>query len=124
MIKHFYLTHREDPNRYYHFEDLGVMVMKRYSTIPRASGLKLHNHDLGSYPGHSLGLITLLQRSRRHILQPKPTGLGYLMPNPVSLGDSTPQTSSYTATNHPSRKLSKLDEPDTRDTGGEVGTSS
>ena len=34
------------------------------------------------------------------------------------------QSSSYMATYHPSRKLSKLDEPDTRDTAGEVGTSS
>ena len=36
----------------------------------------------------------------------------------------TPQSSSCTATYHPSRKLSKLDEPDMRDTAGEVGTSS
>ena len=35
-----------------------------------------------------------------------------------------PQSSSCTATYHPSRKLSKLDEPDTRDTVREVGTNS
>ena len=35
-----------------------------------------------------------------------------------------PQSSSCTATYHPSRKLSKLDEPDMRDTAGEVETSS
>ena len=35
-----------------------------------------------------------------------------------------PQSSSYTATYHPSRKLSKLDEPDMQDTAEEVGTSS
>ena len=34
------------------------------------------------------------------------------------------QSSSCTATYHPSRKLSKLDEPDMQDTAGEVGTSS
>ena len=34
------------------------------------------------------------------------------------------QTSSYTVTYHPSRKLSKLDEQDMWDTAGEVGTSS
>ena len=34
------------------------------------------------------------------------------------------QSSSYTATYHPSRKLSKLDKPDMQDTAGEVGTSS
>ena len=39
-------------------------------------------------------------------------------------GDSTPQSSSCTSTHDPSRKLSKLDEPDMRDTAGEVGTSS
>ena len=33
-------------------------------------------------------------------------------------GGSAPQSSSCTATNHPSRKLSKLDEPDMRDTAG------
>ena len=42
----------------------------------------------------------------------------------TSPGDNTPPSSSYTATNNPSRKLSKLDEPDTQDTVGEVGTSS
>ena len=36
----------------------------------------------------------------------------------------TTQSSSCTATYHPSQKLSKLDEPDKRDTVGEVGTNS
>ena len=35
-----------------------------------------------------------------------------------------PTNSSCMATYHPSRKLSKLDEPDMRDTAGKVGTSS
>ena len=35
-------------------------------------------------------------------------------------GGNTPQSSSYTATYHPSRKLSKLDESDMRNTVGEV----
>ena len=39
----------------------------------------------------------------------------------TSPGDSTPQSSSYTTSYHPSRKLSKLDEPDIQDTAGEVG---
>ena len=42
----------------------------------------------------------------------------------ISPRDSTLQSSSCTATYHPSRKLSKLDEPDIRDTAGEVETSS
>ena len=42
----------------------------------------------------------------------------------TSSGDNTPQRSSYTATYHPSRKLSKLDGPDMQDTVGELGTSS
>ena len=37
---------------------------------------------------------------------------------------NTPQCSSCMATNHPSWKLSKLDEPDMQDTPGKVGTSS
>ena len=37
---------------------------------------------------------------------------------------NTAQSSSYTATCHPSRKLSKLDEPDMQDTAGEAVTSS
>ena len=40
-----------------------------------------------------------------------------------SHGGSTPQNNSCTATYHPSRKLSKSDEPDVRDTAGEVGMS-
>ena len=39
-------------------------------------------------------------------------------------GGNTPQSSSYTATYHPSQKLSKLDEPDMQDTAGEVRMSS
>ena len=39
-------------------------------------------------------------------------------------GGSTPQSSSCTATYHPLRKLSKLDEPNKQDTAGEVGTNS
>ena len=42
----------------------------------------------------------------------------------ISSGDSTPQSTSYTATYHPSRKLSKLHEPDMQDIAGEPGTSS
>ena len=42
----------------------------------------------------------------------------------TSPGGNTLQNSSYTATYHPSRKLSKLDEPDIRYTAGEVRTSS
>ena len=38
----------------------------------------------------------------------------------TSPGRNTPQKSSFTATCHPSRKLSKLDEPDIQDTHGEV----
>ena len=39
-------------------------------------------------------------------------------------GGNTPQGTNYTATCLPSRKLSKLDEPDMEDTAGEAGTSS
>ena len=41
----------------------------------------------------------------------------------TSPGDNTPQSSSCTATNLPSWKLSKLEEPDMQDTAGEAGTS-
>ena len=37
---------------------------------------------------------------------------------------NTPQSTSCTATDHPSRKLSELDEPDMQDTAGEAETSS
>ena len=40
------------------------------------------------------------------------------------LGNSTPQSSSYTATYYPSGKLFKLDERDTWNTAGEAGTHS
>ena len=39
-------------------------------------------------------------------------------------GGNTPQNSSCTATNHPSRKQSRFDEPEMRDTVGEVRTNS
>ena len=42
----------------------------------------------------------------------------------TSPGGSTPQNSRCTATYHPSRKLSKIDESDIRNTAGEVGTNS
>ena len=42
----------------------------------------------------------------------------------LSPGGNTSQDTNYTATCLPSRKLSKLDEPDTQDTAGEAGTSS
>ena len=41
----------------------------------------------------------------------------------ISPGGNIPQSSSCTATYFPSRKLSKLDEPDMQDTTGEAGTS-
>ena len=41
-----------------------------------------------------------------------------------SPGGNTPQSSSYTATYHPSWKVSELDEPDMQDTAGDAGTSS
>ena len=41
----------------------------------------------------------------------------------TSLWGNTPQSSSCTTTNLPSRKLSKLDEPDMQDTAEEAGTS-
>ena len=42
----------------------------------------------------------------------------------TSPGGNTPQGTNYTATYLPSRKLSKLDEPDMQGTAGEAGTSS
>ena len=42
----------------------------------------------------------------------------------TSPGDNTPLDTNYTATCLPSRKLYKLDEPDTQDTAGEARTSS
>ena len=41
-----------------------------------------------------------------------------------TLGGNTPQGINYTTTYLPSRKLSKLDDPDMQDTAGEVGTRS
>ena len=42
----------------------------------------------------------------------------------TSASGNTPQSTNYTATYLPSRKLSKLDEPGTQDTAGGTGTSS
>ena len=40
----------------------------------------------------------------------------------TSPGGNTPQSTNYTATYLPSRKLSKLDEPDMQNTAWEAGT--
>ena len=42
----------------------------------------------------------------------------------ISTGGNTPQSTNYSATCLPSRKLPKLDEPDMQDTAGEAETSS
>ena len=42
----------------------------------------------------------------------------------ISPGGNTQQSTNYTVTYLPLRKLSKLDEPDKQDTAGEAGTSS
>ena len=42
----------------------------------------------------------------------------------TSPGGNTQQSSSCKATNLPSQKISKLDEPDMQDTAGEAGASS
>ena len=42
----------------------------------------------------------------------------------TTAGGNTPQGTNYTATCLPSRKLSKLDEPDMQNTAGEAGKSS
>ena len=42
----------------------------------------------------------------------------------TSPGGNTPQSTNYTATDLPSRKLYKLDKPDMQDTAGEAGASS
>ena len=42
----------------------------------------------------------------------------------TSPGDNTPKDTNYTVTCLPSRKLYKLDEPDTQDTAGEARTNS
>ena len=42
----------------------------------------------------------------------------------TSPGGNTPQDTNYTATSLPSRKLNKLDKPDTRDTAGEARVNS
>ena len=42
----------------------------------------------------------------------------------TSSGGNTPQGTNYTTTCLPSRKLYKLDEPDTQDTAGEARTNS
>ena len=58
----------------------------------------------------------------------EPTGRHHMIRWTASIsiiyGVNTPQDTNYTATCLPSRKLYKLDEPDTQDTAGEARTSS
>ena len=64
---------------------------------------------------------TLTKRLEKKLDGNYTTKLQAILNNP---GGNTPQGTNYTATCHPSRKLSKLDEPDMQDTAGEAGTSS
>ncbi len=52
------------------------------------------------------------------------TSSSYVRIRDVALKTNAPQSTNYTATNLPSRKLSKLDEPDMQDTTGVAETSS
>ena len=54
---------------------------------------------------------------RKSVIFPR----NYMVTSP---GGNTSQSTSCTATYLPSRKLSKLDEPDMQDNAGEAGTSS
>ena len=53
-----------------------------------------------------------------------PKSIKMVLDTPLLNTQHTPQGTNYTATCLPSRKLSKLDEPDMQDTAGEAGTSS
>ena len=71
--------------------------------------------------GCNIGVNEFELRSRYYIHSYSSERYG---PYWTSPGDSTPQSSSCTATNPPSRKLAKLDEPTMQDTAVKVGTSS
>ena len=55
MIKHLYLIHRWDTNRYYHLVVLRVMVKKMYSTFLNAPELEPHHQMQFSVISRTLG---------------------------------------------------------------------
>ena len=60
----FYLTHRWDPNRYYHHTgsvDRGIMTMKEYSTFPRSTDLEPHHQVVVMLRTPLWGSFTSLQ---------------------------------------------------------------
>ena len=65
--------------------DLRVMATKGYSAFPRAPAGISPSDCLVSYPEHTLGSFTPLQRCSRYILQPQPTGLDVLVSYPGHL---------------------------------------
>ena len=78
FLKHIYLTHRWDRNRCHHSWsewDMGLMAMKRYSTLPRYPELE-SNHQMQFYVIHKtllflLGEVLLLCRGySQHNLGP------------------------------------------------------
>ena len=68
--------------------------------------------------------VFLSNINNSHLYGIKHSYLIQIICNRTSPGGNTPQGTNYTANSLPSRKLSKLDEPDMQDTAGEARTSS
>ena len=73
---------------------------------------------------HSYGLVSYLRKELSKLLSDLYYTQECCEQYWTSPGANTPQGTSYTAIWLPSRKLSKLDEPDMQDTAGEAETSS
>ena len=64
MIKYFYLTHRWDPNRYYHSRtvNLEVTAMKEYFTFRKAQRLEPHHQMVWCHIEDLIGEVLPLCR--------------------------------------------------------------
>ena len=69
-------------------------------------------------------LFSVARHAGRSDLGSKPIQLYVSLSRRTSPGDNTPRDANCTATCQTSRKLYRLDEPDTLDTAGEARTSS
>ena len=68
-------------------------------------------------------MLAYINKNRwRHIFETGAISLCRNVNNHPDIGSNTPQGANYTGTNHLSRKLYKLDEPEMPDTAGEART--
>ena len=113
----------------FYFYSMIIILRRFYFVLTLLLDSVINSHCFVSFVWWNINLCVLfngktfrVEKQQCYYLT-RSTGIKGFIPFPSSR-DNNPQSSSCTDTSHPPGKLSKLDEPDMRDTAGEVGTSS